>query len=54
MEMFTVILTIIKAMAVVIPLFGMLVFAGWILFAIFIAKNGKKLVARFLNGPQKK
>ena len=44
---------IIKTMIIIVPIMMILVFAGWITIAIFIAKNGKKLMARFMNGPQK-
>jgi hypothetical protein len=46
-NMFAVITTIIKAMIVVISIMGILIFAGWLTAGTFIAKNGKKLLARF-------
>ncbi len=38
---------IIKAMIIIVPIMMILVFAGWLTAGIFIAKNGKKLLARF-------
>ncbi|MFA5872734.1 MAG: hypothetical protein WC832_02095 [Anaerolineales bacterium] len=48
-NMFSIILVTIKTMIVIVPILGILIFAGWIIIAIFIAKNGKKLMARFIN-----
>jgi len=45
---------IIKVMILVVPTMMLLVLAGWITIAIFIAKNGKKMINRFMNGLQKK
>ena len=46
-NMFTMISTITMAMLAIISILGIFIFAGWLATGTFVAKNGKKLLARF-------
>lgn len=45
--MFYNIATVIKIVAVLVPSLALLFFAVWLTAVVFVARNGKKLLARF-------
>jgi hypothetical protein len=47
--MFSTIATVIKIMLVIVPLLAALILAGWLAAGILVARNGKKLLARFTS-----
>lgn len=45
--MFSNIETVIKVVAVLVPSLALLFFTAWLIAIVFVAKNAKKLLARF-------